>query len=67
MILCNLALILEDVIGTEKVDEMVKPLISDILENFVDQEKGIIVENITIDNQFDDSFDGRLVNPGHGN
>lgn len=56
MILCNLALILEEVVGTEVVDQMVPPLIEDILGNFVDQDKGIIRENVGQNGEFLDCF-----------
>jgi N-acylglucosamine 2-epimerase len=67
MILCNLSLILEDVIGKEVVDEMVPLLIDDIMTNFLNKEHGVIMENVFEDGSFSDSFEGRLVNPGHGN
>jgi len=67
MILCNLSLLLEEVIGVESVDKMVPALIDDILNNFLNQDVGVIMENVFKDGKFCDSFDGRLVNPGHGN
>ena len=48
------------------VDEMVHPLITDILTNFLDREKGIILENIA-DHRKVDCFETRIINPGHGN
>jgi len=67
MILCNLSLLLEDVIGKENVDKMVPPLVEDIMSNFLNKEHGIIMENIFPDGQLCDSFEGRQINPGHGN
>lgn len=67
MILCNLSLILEDVVGKQTVDNMVPPLVEDIMTHFLQQDKGIILENIYPDGSLSDSFEGRLVNPGHGN
>jgi N-acylglucosamine 2-epimerase len=67
MILCNLSLLLEDVIGKEIVDQKVPPLIDDIMNNFLHKEHGIIMENIYPDGSFSDSFEGRVINPGHGN
>jgi N-acylglucosamine 2-epimerase len=67
MILCNLSLLLEDVIGKENVDKMVPPLIEDIMTNFLNKEHGIIMENVFLDGSFCDSFEGRQINPGHGN
>lgn len=46
---------------------MVKPLIEDIMNNFVCKDKGIILENINgEDNTFSDCYEGRVINPGHG-
>ena len=67
MILCNLSLLLEEVIGKEVVDQMVPPLIEDIMTNFLNKEHGIIMENIYPDGHLCDSFEGRQINPGHGN
>jgi N-acylglucosamine 2-epimerase len=67
MILCNLSLLLEEVIGKENVDRMVPVLIEDIMTNFLHPEKGIILENIYPNGDFCDSFEGRIINPGHGN
>jgi N-acylglucosamine 2-epimerase len=67
MILCNLSLILEDVIGKDVVDNMVPTLIDDIMTHFLNKEHGIIMENVFPDGSFSDSFEGRLINPGHGN
>ena len=33
----------------------------------MDKEKKIILENVTVDSEFSDSHEGRLINPGHGN
>ena len=46
MILCNLALILEDILGKQKVDSMVKPLIDIIMTQFLNKEHNILVENV---------------------
>lgn len=67
MILCNLSLVLEDVIGSSVVDSMVPPLIEDIMTNFLDKDHGIILENIGESGKFVDCHEGRLINPGHGN
>jgi len=67
MILCNLSLLLEEVLGKENVDKMVPPLIEDIMTNFLNKEHGIIMENIYPDGHLCDSFEGRQINPGHGN
>ena len=67
MILCNLSLIMEDLLGTDEVNKTVKPLIKEVMEVFYDKESGLIRENVTPDGDFSDSFEGRLLNPGHSN
>jgi len=65
MILCNLSLELEDIIGKEKVDEFIPTLIHEVMDIFYQPEFGLILENVSEDGNFSDSFEGRLVNPGH--
>lgn len=67
MILCNLSLIMEEILGTEKVNKTILPLISEVMEVFYDHESGLILENVTPEGKFNDSFEGRLLNPGHTN
>lgn len=67
MILCNLSLIMEEVLGTEHVNKTIQPLIKEVMEVFYDKESGLILENVTPDGKFSDSFEGRLINPGHTN
>lgn len=67
MILCNLALIMEDLLGTAYVDNLTQPLINEVMEDFYDKNSGLILENVTPDGAFSDSFEGRLLNPGHTN
>lgn len=67
MILCNLSLIMEEVLGTEHVNKTIHPLIKEVMDVFYDKESGLILENVTPDGKFSDSFEGRLINPGHTN
>ena len=67
MILCNLSLILEDVIGSDEVDKVVKPLIHEVMEVFYQKDSGLILENVALDGSFCDCFEGRTVNSGHTN
>ena len=46
---------------------MVPPLIEDIMNNFIHKDEGIILENIGENGGFCDCYEGRLINPGHGN
>lgn len=67
MILCNLSLIMEDVLGTAQVNKTIRPLITEVMEVFYHQESGLILENVTPEGSFSDSYEGRLLNPGHTN
>ena len=67
MILCNLSLIMEDILGTEHVNKTVQPLIKEVMEVFYDNNSGLILESVAPDGSFSDSFEGRLMNPGHTN
>jgi len=65
MILCNLALELEPILGKERVDEFIPGIIHEVMEVFYQPELGLILENVFSDGSSSDSYDGRLVNPGH--
>ena len=67
MIMCNLSLIMEEVLGTDKVNLAIEPLIKEVMEIFYDEKTGLILENVNPDGSFCDSFEGRLVNMGHTN
>ncbi|MEM9647348.1 MAG: AGE family epimerase/isomerase [Bacteroidota bacterium] len=65
MILCNLSLELESILDTKQIDNLTNSISKQILEEFYDQGRGMVLENISIDGHFVDSFEGRLLNPGH--
>jgi N-acylglucosamine 2-epimerase len=65
MILCNLALELEHILGKEKVDEFIPTVVHEVMDVFYQPELGLILENVYEDGSFCDSFEGRLLNPGH--
>jgi N-acylglucosamine 2-epimerase len=65
MILCNLSLELEHIIGSERVDAFIPTLVNEVMDVFYNKELGIVLENVNIDGSFSDSFEGRLLNPGH--
>ncbi len=67
MILCNLSLIMEDLLGAEQVNKTIQPLIHEVMDVFYDKNSGLILENVTPEGNFSDSFEGRLLNPGHSN
>ena len=65
MILCNLSLELEHLLGTERVNEFIPTVVHEVMEVFYQPESGLILENVWEDGSFCDSFEGRLSNPGH--
>lgn len=67
MILCNLTLEIEHLLDEETIEHTMDHCIDEVMEVFLRPELGgIIVENLNIDGSLSDTFDGRLVNPGHG-
>ena len=65
MILCNLALELEHILGKGQVEDVLNSLVDLVMNQFYDAERGLVYENISSDGAFLDSFEGRLLNPGH--
>jgi N-acylglucosamine 2-epimerase len=66
MILCNLVLEIEHLLDPEMVENTLQNGVDKVLEVFYKPELGVILENLNLDGSFSDSFEGRLVNPGHG-
>jgi N-acylglucosamine 2-epimerase len=65
MILCNLSLEMEHILGSERVDSFIPTVISEVMDVFYQPEMGLVLENVNEDGSFCDSFEGRLLNPGH--
>jgi len=66
MILCNLYNELGHLIPEEEKQERAHACVTEIFDLFWDQKRGVILENISPDGAFSNSFEGRLINPGHG-
>ena len=66
MILSNLVLELEDVLESEEVEKRIDDSINEVMEVFLDKSSGLIYENVRPDGSLEDSFNGRMLNPGHG-
>lgn len=65
MILCNLSLELEHIIGSDKVNEFAPKVIHEVMDVFYQPDRGLILESVFEDGSFSDSHEGRLLNPGH--
>lgn len=66
MILSNLVMELSHILDEATVIEQLTLVKENILEQFYNPDKGIILENVGYNGEFVDSFEGRLINPGHG-
>lgn len=66
MILCNLVLELEHLLDRDLIEKTINDGIHSVMDVFYQADLGIILENVKPDGSFSDSFEGRLVNPGHG-
>ena len=65
MILCNLSLELEHLLGNDRVESLTKGIADLILNKFYDEESGLVYENVSANGAFVNCFEGRLLNPGH--
>jgi len=65
MILCNLALEIEHLLPAPLVEATIDECLHEVMEVFYDPALGLIRENVAPDGQLSDSFEGRLLNPGH--
>ncbi len=66
MILCNLSLEIEHLLEESFLQQTMETCIHEVMEVFLRPELGgIIVENVNNDGTLSDTFDGRLINPGH--
>ena len=66
MILSNLVLELEDVLPKDEVERTIDFSIHEVMDVFLDKKSGLIYEFVRPDGSLEDSFNGRLLNPGHG-
>lgn len=66
MILSNLVLEIEDLLSSREVEETIQICKHEVLDIFYKPELGVILEHVNLDGTFQDSFNGRLINAGHG-
>ncbi|HZK63801.1 MAG TPA: AGE family epimerase/isomerase, partial [Puia sp.] len=65
MILSNLVLEIEHVLPPEVVERTIRNCIHDVMGDFYHPESGLMLENITDDGAYSDSYEGRMIMPGH--
>ena len=66
MILSNLVMELEAVLDVNEVEKTIDISIHEIMDVFLDKKSGLIYEFVKPDGSLEDSYNGRLLNPGHG-
>lgn len=66
MILSNLVLELEDHLKAEEVEKTLDHSVNEVMEVFLQRDSGLVREAVLPDGSTHDSFDDRLINPGHG-
>ncbi len=65
MILSNLSIEIEHLLDKTLVKDLIEDVVNDVMNVFYQPEHGIIFENVNLDGSFSDTFEGRLLNPGH--
>ncbi|MBD8487357.1 AGE family epimerase/isomerase [Echinicola sp. CAU 1574] len=65
MILSNLCLEMEPLLDNDLVEGLLDTCVQEVMVNFLDQDTLLMFENRTMNNGYSDSFEGRLLNPGH--
>ncbi|WP_304068195.1 AGE family epimerase/isomerase [Pedobacter glucosidilyticus] len=65
MILSNLSLEIEHLLDKSLVNNLIADVIDEVMNVFYQPEYGVIFENVNKDGSFSDTFEGRLLNPGH--
>lgn len=66
MILSNLVLELDHLLEGEVVEKQLTSIKDKIMNHFYKEEHGIILENVGMNGEICDTFQGRHINPGHG-
>jgi len=66
MITINLAMELGSAAPGYPVEQVIRENLALVMNQFVDRQQKLIFEHISPDASHPDTFDGRLINPGHG-
>ncbi len=66
MILANLTLEMAWLLPSEELDRVLDLTVREVMNDFLDQERGLMFENVAPDGSHVDCFEGRSINPGHG-
>ncbi|MDR6734377.1 MULTISPECIES: AGE family epimerase/isomerase [unclassified Sphingobacterium] len=65
MILSNLSIELEHLLDPTLVQELIEDVVVEVMDVFYKEDQGLVFENVSPNGALLDSFEGRLLNPGH--
>jgi N-acylglucosamine 2-epimerase len=65
MILSNLVLEVRHLVPEDLLNKTIEESVSEVMGSFYDEKSGLILENVNYDGSFSDTFEGRLLSPGH--
>ncbi|XHX80006.1 MAG: AGE family epimerase/isomerase [Stenomitos frigidus ULC029] len=66
MILANLSLEMAWLLPSDQLEDVLAATVQEVMTDFLDGDRGLLYENVAPDGAHVDSFEGRLINPGHG-
>jgi N-acylglucosamine 2-epimerase len=66
MILANLTLEMAWLLPSEELDRVLDLTVTEVMNDFLDKDRGLMFENVAPDGSHVDCFEGRSINPGHG-
>ena len=66
MILANLSLEMDWLLPSDRLAQILDATVQEVMNDFLDQNHGLMYENVSPDGSHLDCFEGRLINPGHG-
>lgn len=66
MILANLSLEMDWLLPSNQLEQVLDATVREVMNDFRDRDRGLMYENVAPDGSHINSFDGRLINPGHG-
>jgi len=65
MTLANISLEMDWLLQSDRLEAILEPTITEIMQDFLLSSQGLLLENVALDGSMVDCFEGRLVNPGH--
>lgn len=66
MILANLSLEMDWLLESDRLQTVLQSTTREVMQDFLDPERNLLYEHVSPSGEFIDSYEGRLINPGHG-